>query len=222
MKNLSLYCNKKTCLFIVMFAFYVFCGMCISYPVSFESNIFFSADNQRAFSDLMEITGNHYRIKVHPAFLFLAEAPALVLDGIVNHQRMTVIIMEAFCGSMSAYVFYSILEKKGVDLKVRSLTTAIYAFSFSHLIFSTVPETYIFANLGLISYWYFILLASEKQGDFNKKEIFLLCFFGCISFGITLTNYCSYLVGLVYLTSRRYKKKRGIKCFLLINIWLVS
>ena len=149
------HCHKKIYYFAFLFSFYIFLGICISYPITYDTdNIFFSADNRRAFFDMVNITGSHYRIKVHPELLILVQAPTLLLNGFVNHHRMTVIVMEAFCGTLSGYIFYEILKCRKIEVHIRKLVTAIYVFSFSNIIFSTVPETFIFANLGLISYWY--------------------------------------------------------------------
>lgn len=213
------HCHKKIYYFAFLFSFYIFLGICISYPITYDTdNIFFSADNRRAFFDMVNITGSHYRIKVHPELLILVQAPTLLLNGFVNHHRMTVIVMEAFCGTLSGYIFYEILKCRKIEVHIRKLVTAIYVFSFSNIIFSTVPETFIFANLGLISYWYFILLALEQDKKFTIQEVFLLIFWGCINFGITLTNYGSYLIGLVCLLIKRYGKKDWVKLFFKINV----
>lgn len=45
--------DKNLKIFSVFFLLYVFLGLCISYTVNFETNIFFGADNARAFLDLL-------------------------------------------------------------------------------------------------------------------------------------------------------------------------
>lgn len=212
-KNISI----PVLIFGIAFVIYIFLGICISYKM-IDTNIFFGADNARVFEDLACIRGNHYRTKVHPLFLLLAETVILFLDGIINYPEMSVILLEAFCGAISVSLFYSILERMNTGCLIRGLFTFIYSSSFSMLIFSTVPETFIFSSLGMISFWYFLVLISERNDCLSNKEFILLMFFGIISFGFTLTNYIFYIVGMIHLLLCRYEKKEAVKIFFKINI----
>lgn len=216
-----MYCKKNigipVLIFGTAFMIYIFLGICISYKM-IDTNIFFGADNVRVFEDLTCIKGDHYRTKVHPLFLLLAETVTLFFNGIVNYPEMSVILLEAFCGAMSVSLFYSILKRMNTDYLIRSLFTFIYGFSFSILIFSTVPETFIFSSVGLIGFWYFLVLISGGNDSLSNKEFILLVFFGIICFGFTLTNYTFYIVGMIYLLLCRYEKKEAVKLFFKINI----
>lgn len=220
MNRFQMYCKKNMSITVLIFAIafivYIFLGLCISYKM-IDTNMFFGADNARVFFDLTCVKCDHYRTKVHPLFPLLAETVTLFLDGTVNHAEMSVILLEAFCGAMSVSMFYSILKRNNSEYLVRSLFTFIYGFSFSILIFSTVPETFIFSNMGLISFWYFLVLISDCEGNLSKKEYFLLIFFGIACFGVTLTNYIFYMVGMIYLLLCRYERKEIVKLFFKIN-----
>lgn len=211
--------DKNLILFSVFFSFYIFLGLCISYAVNFDADIFFGADNARAFLDLTEIEYSHYRIKVHPLFLIFTQPVTLLLNGIVNNKGLSVIIMESFAGACSVVFLYNILKKLEVQDKLQVVLSCLYGFAFSTMIFSSVPETFIFAGLGLISYWYFVLLVSAEEYPFNKNIKIMFVFFGIISFGMTLTNYISYFVGVVYIFLVKIKdKKDSIKKFFKLNI----
>lgn len=209
--------DRRLRIFCSAFLLYLFLGMCLSYYTAFDTNMFFGADNARVFQDLTNITGEHYRVSVHPLLIFLTETIILLIDGVVNRPMMSVILVEAFCGGLSVCLFDAILGQKKVDRKIRNLYAFLYAFSFSNMIFSTVPETFIFAALGLLLFWRFAAGAGEIQGDFSGKEIFLLIFFGVVCIGVTLTNYVFYIVGLLYVLSCRYNCKNAAKMFLKIN-----
>lgn len=215
----SVFRSRALRLFCALFVLYVFLGMCISYRVAFDTNMFFGADNARAFGDLTDIGYNHYRVKVHPLFCLLAQSVTLLLDGVVNRPTMSVILLEALCGALGVCFFDAILGRKKVGRWFRNLFTLIYAFSFSTLIFSTVPETFIFAGLGLMAYWYFLTAAAEGKGPLSRRETFLLVFFGVVCFGVTLTNYVFYLVGLIYLLALRYDWRKGARAFVKLNVW---
>ena len=210
--------KKEFLIFISFFIIYVFLGLCISYNANYDTNLFFGADNVRAFSDLTSISYSHYRIKVHPLFLIFFETVTLLLNGFTNNLSLAVIIEEALCGSLSVLTFYFILKNHRVEKRISIIFSLIYGFSFSMIIFSTIPETFIFANLGLILYWYFISISYNKKEPLSKKEIFILVFFGIFSFGITLTNYFSYSIGLIVLLFNRYDLKRCVKKIFSLNV----
>lgn len=64
----DLFKNISNSYFLLFFFLYFTLGCYISYQNVVTSNIYFGADNYRAFWDLTDIFGNHYRIKVHPLF----------------------------------------------------------------------------------------------------------------------------------------------------------
>lgn len=219
----SVFRSRGVWLFCVFFLMYVFLGLCISWQTAFNTNIFFGADNTRAFQDMtliiMDDPSGHYRIAVHPLFLLLAQTPVLLVNGVVNRPEMSVILVEACCGALSVCLFDGILGRKGVERRIQTAFTLIYGCSFSMMIFSTVPETFIFAGLGLVSFWYFLALAGEKKGPLSGREKLLAVFFGIVSIGVTLTNYVFYLVGLIYLLLLRYGFKSGAKEFFKLNVF---
>lgn len=212
-------------IFFTFFAFYMFLGMCISFRVIYPQNIFFEADNYRAFLDLTDISYNHYRITVHPLLLVLLEAPTIALIGIVQKANLAVIIMEAIAGALSVSLMERITYELHVEKRFRYVLAFIYGMSFCMLLFSTIPETFIFSGLIMESFWYVLILLAKapyREGDhlFYKRECFILCCYGVLSFGVTLTNYAFYLIGLATILAIRAKgrRKAAIKDFLMINI----
>jgi len=210
--------NRRLLMFSAIFLFYIFGGLCISYQVAFSKNIFFGADNARALWDLTDIEYSHYRTKVHPLFPLLAETITLLVDGAVNYPAMSVLLVESLCGALSVCLFDAIMEQKNVRQSLRNLFAGIYAFSFSTIIFSTVPETFIFAATGLLGFWYFVSVSAGQQGAFTRQENILLVFFGVLCCGVTLTNYVFYLLGIIYLLSCRYSFKKAVKSFFRIQL----
>lgn len=211
--------NKNLKILCVFFTIYVLLGLCISYSAKFNDNVFFDADNYRAFLDLTEIQYHHYRVKVHPLFLIFTESVVLIINGFINNNALSVIILESFAGACSVVFLYNILEELGINKKLKRITALLYGFSFSTMIFSSIPETYIFAGLGLICYWYFVLRVSKETYPYDKNIDLLFILFGIICFGITLTNYISYMIGLIYILMMNNKNiKIFLKKFIKINI----
>lgn len=222
MKAFLAYCkNRKNAaiwIFALAFLMYFLLGLWNTYSQAFIKCTYFGSDNERVFGDLTNIVYNHYRIKVHPLFLIAAQTITFFLNEIVDDPFIAVILEEAFCGAVSVSFVYVILKFKSVETYTCILFTMIYGASFSMLVFSSVPETFIFAGFGLVSYWYFITVALKYSCPLSRKEIFLLVFFGVISFGMTLTNYVSYIIGMIVLLSCRYDVKNAVKKFLFINV----
>ncbi len=222
-EKIKKYIKVNTCIFLLFFAVYIFLGLCMSYEKPFTKNIFLGADNYRVFRDLTDIKYSHYRIKVHPLFLIFLQTIILLTNGITNSSTLSVALIESLAGAISVSCLYGILKKLNIDKIISILITIIYGFSFSILTFSTIPESFIFAGTGLIAYWYIVTCLIKSKEEFSKKELLLLIFFGVFSFGITLTNYVSYLIGLVVILLYKYdlktEWKKIIKYFLLINIF---
>ncbi len=222
MKAFFIYCRNRRNFVVWIFAFafltYFFLGFWNSYSQAFTKCTYFGSDNERVYGDLTNIVYNHYRIKVHPLFLLAAQTITVFLNKIINDPIMAVIIEEAFCGAMSVGVVYLILKTKNIEKHLCIFFTLIYAASFSMMIFSAVPETFIFAGLDLLSYWFFITVALKSKDPLSGTEFLLLIFFGVICFGITFTNFLSYIIGLIVLLSCRYDVKTAVKEFFLINI----
>lgn len=166
---------------------------------------------------MTDIEYSHYRTKVHPLFPLLTETITLLVDGAVNRPTMSVILVESFCASLTLSLFWSALKHKDVGSMVRNVFTFLFGASFSMMILSAVPETFIFAELGLMGFWYLVTLLSGSKGPFSRNEEFLLICGGIACFGITLTNYISYLIGLAYLLLCRLHVKGAGKKFLTIN-----
>lgn len=210
--------RERLTLFFIFFCVYTFLGMCISYATTFETNLFFGADNYRAFLDIAVIEDNHYRIQVHPLFLILVQPITLILNGIVNDAKMSVILLESFAGACSVVFLHKILQELNVEEKLKRVFAAIYGCSFSLLIYSSVPETFILTGLSLISFWYFILKA-VKEKRYDKYVKILLVFFGIVSFGMTLTNYVAFVLGYALLLLICFEKLGDqIKEFFRLNI----
>lgn len=210
--------NQAFVVFLLFFLIYTILGLYISYGLISQKNLFFGADNARAYSDIVVIVGEHYRIKVHPLFLLLVQPIVLFIDGVVNRPNMSVIIAESLMGAGTVALLYLILEKLNIKRILKLLFVGLIGFSFSNMLFSAIPETYIFSAFVLVAWWCYILHIGE-EGNLDKRALFVIMFFGMACFGITLTNYISYLIGLVYLVIKKMSvNKKSIWLFIKINI----
>lgn len=213
--------SKKiaTFLFLFFFTLFLFLGSLITLPTSPTLNAIFSADNARVFGDMAKVDYDHYRIKVHPLFLILVQPVVHLMTGITGNPLFSVLIVEAAAGSGVCAFLFLILNKFQIS-QIRSLTlVAILGFAFSSMIFSSIPETFMLAALGLIAFWHFAIKASRAERRvFSRSEFAIVIFFGIISFGITITNYIFFLIPLIFLCRQRYDAGRRAAPFFLVNI----
>lgn len=186
---------------LLIFTFYACLGMGLSrLQQPPRCDFFFGADSIRVYGDLTQVQGGHYRIKVHPLLLLLLQPVYHLFAGIVHHPRTTVALMGAAAGTALAYCVYRTARVLLSDIRLARLLTAVLACSFSHMLFSAVPETFIFAGMFLALFWWFVIaMLRSPSFSFGRRENLLLLFFGVASFGVTLTNFMQYGIGLALL-----------------------
>lgn len=191
---------------------YIFLGMCLVYCNSGEINnhsLFFEADNGRVFQDLTIITGyDHYRIKVHPIMLSLLVPITSFIKAFVGDWAMSIIIFQSLIGASVNILLYKILLKLNIKEHLATILMLILGFSFSMIIFSTIPETFIFSTFFLVLFLYYIVhLQTEKITKLSMGNIIILCFLGMTIVGMSLGNYIPYLMGIIYILFNVYGKK---------------
>lgn len=204
--------------FMGVFLVYAFLGAYITGDMPRHNDLFFGADHLRVYSELTDMAADAGRLPVHPLFRLGAASFTVAAGDLLRDPTAAVVGAQALCGALSVCCFYLILVDNKVGRAMGALFTAIYGASFSMLLFSAVPETFIFACAGLVSYWYFVSFSSKQEGPLSKTEWALLLFWGVLSAAVTVTNYVSYLIGLVTLLSLRCDRKGACKGFCLVNI----
>lgn len=210
---------KERGLCLLIFCLYICLGMCLSGQLWTNDNIYFGADNGRAFHELIEITGpltTHYRIVVHPLILVLIQPISLLLDGIIHNPQKTVVVVESLAGTFVSMNVYFIVKELTVNNTSAYIATMLYATSFSTILFTTIPETFIISAVILSSYWRYIVHIF-KRGYTTSNTWYILIFWGIACFGSTITNYGQWFIGtlmLIFFTERR----KRIEKFLALNI----
>ena len=193
--------------------------MILSYPSAIGSNnVIFGSDGARAYQDLSVFDANHYRVKVHPLILILTQPTVLIINGITNYPPLSLVLLGATCGSAIVALFFKTLQMLNIASPIRTLFSLILGFSFTLLIFSNTPETFIYAGFWLSAFWCYATYLSRKNEPLTLWNITLLVFFGITCFGITLTNYLCYLIGIIFLLAYRKDIVSKLKLFLAINL----
>lgn len=214
------YISRPQAIFLAFLVFYVLLGMLASYvgPID-KVNLLFGADNSRAYRDIALIEADHYRVKVHPLLLLLVQPVILAMNGLTNYLPLAALLVIAIAAATMVALFSDILRTLDVSPAVRLTFTLILGLSFSNIHYASVAETFMFASLGLVAFWWYVVrIASARKGELTRSEWILLIFFGIVEFGITITNCVCYLIGLLYLLRVREGCSRKLRTFLLLNL----
>lgn len=197
--NLKVFDDKSNKFFFLFLFFYFILGCIISYQDTVEGNIYFGADNYRAFGDLTQVFGWHNRIKVHPLFLLFTQPITLLINGIVHNDRLSVIILQSLCGALFVKTFFKILLDLNLKAAIIKYFSLILGFSFSFIMFTSTPETFIFTGLSSIIFFYYLVTKKNCNDFYTKKNVIILVLFSTLLTGMVITNYVLFLVGITVL-----------------------
>ena len=181
-------------------------------------NLLFDSDTGRVMLDSTIIAASHYRLDVHPLFVLIIQPLVFIIKGLVINRLLAIIILSALASSLTVVYIYRILKLVGLKEKTSILLSLLYLFSFSNIIFTSGIETYNFAAFFLVLLWYYFIKNKEKELD-NKSYI-LLGILGVLSFSMTITNYCVFLIVCFVLWI--FKKAKFKKLFIMGILTVVS
>lgn len=190
---------------LILFFFFTFlyitAGLWLSYNNTFiitDNNTFFGSDTARVFRDLTEPVTNHYRISVHPLMLLLLQPLVSLIDSLFHDMNRTVVLLQSLIASANVCLIFSILKLLTQNKNISVIFASLYGLSFSTLIFTSIPETYIFSAFSQLLLLYYALNIKNK-GNLNYKNILTLAVLGMISTGIILANVISFLIIICWL-----------------------
>ena len=196
--------------FFIFLFIYISVGMCFTY-YSFDFlntnfNTIFGADTPRVIVDFTQIGANHYRTAVHPLQLILIQPFISFVNGFFHDIPMTIIIAQSLAGASVVALLnstlYNFTDKKDLSL----IFSAIYGVTFSAILFTAIPETYVFSALFNILLWYYIsLLLKNNVNKLSWANIFVLSLISLVSFGVIMANVIITLISVLFLLASVYK-----------------
>jgi hypothetical protein len=171
----------RAALFLLFFALYMVLGHRLGATGVFpHEDSIFQSDTWRTLGDLTEPGGDHYRTKVHPLFvLFFNALGNRLLRATGSHLLATSILIAAAGAAcvVIAHIFFTALGHRPVAALSLS---CLLGLSASHLVFASLPDTFIFTALALALCCWLTLRAPGSLRAFGPAVLF--------SLGITITN----------------------------------
>jgi hypothetical protein len=124
-----------------------------------ENDIFFQADSRYAVENLTQFDSHYRRVHMHPTFVIMFNPIGQMVNAIVQNPPIATSIVCALFGGINVglLMYFMVLVK--LPNRWVLLFGIIFGLSSTQLVFSTVPDTYVFSATGMIM----ILIAGVKE-----------------------------------------------------------
>lgn len=118
---------------------------------------------------------------VHPAVLLILRPLTGLLSVLMNGDKLQAAFMlSALAGSACVFMTWMIVKQRTGSMPYALISASLLGASASHLLLSSMLETYIFSALALVSFCY--LLQTDRISLKSTVPM------GVVIFGITITN----------------------------------
>lgn len=186
-------------------------------------DFWFQADIERVHYNMIDVASDHFRTNVHPLFSLMGYYSTQAVHKIFNlslethlaHAVRGVIALIASLWMASFYVLLRLLSLKRVDA---ILFVVLAGVSSSSLFWFSVPETFSFGSLAILSA---LIVAAVAQYRNVAESWFVAT--GVVTLGTTLTNWMAGLI-VAFINLDWWKAVRVTVVTLLIVtlLWLLE
>jgi hypothetical protein len=168
-------------LFLLFFSCYLKLGWTLGATGVFvHDDTLFQADTARALGDLTDPGADHYRTKVHPLFVLFFNPIGSALRHAAGSPLIAGLILVSLAGALAVVVAHGLFTRIGLDGLTSVAFALLAGFSTSHLVFASLPDTFIFTALALaVCSWLAVARPGWPRG-FVPAAVFAT--------GITSTN----------------------------------
>jgi len=168
-------------LFLLFLALYLATGRALGKTGVFaHDDALFQSDTSRATRDLTEPGADHYRTKVHPLFVILLNPLGTLLWKITGSQIRAAALLVAAAGALCVVMAHAFFRAIGHGAVAALALAVLLGVSASHLVFASIPDTFIFTALSLtVCAW----LALRRPGSLAATVPA-----GVFSMGMATTN----------------------------------
>jgi hypothetical protein len=165
--------------------------------------LLFETDTLRVMGDTTSLTANHYRTKVHPLYVLLANPLGLFLSGVFKSQLIASLLINSFFGAVGtllAYIYFRSLNKNLVE---SCLLASLFGVTASQLFLSAIPETASLAICSLL-FTYILFVGTVKHGQSSIPAWIAV---GVFTLAITTTNFIQTCICFLVMTFALSPKK---------------
>lgn len=212
-------------LFFFFFMIYFTYGLYITFfneSIIQQYDIIFNADSPRIINDFLLVNADHYRTKVHPLQLILLQPIFLVINTFLHSPKAALLMGQAICSAATVIFIKNILYLWTNNHKISLLVSIIYGFSFSTLVFTSIPETYIFAAFFNALLFYYLSLMYTKTSELTNSNYLVIAILTVFAFGIIPISIISNFILILFLLKGKISVKIILKLFCLMLMLFTS
>lgn len=154
----------------------------------------FHGDPPRVIRDLALAGADGNRSAVHPLFVLFLNPAGSTLASLLGSHTLSAVLLTSLAGAAGVFLLQLFLFRLGAPLGWSVLWSSIYASSASLLVFSAMPDTFVYGGTAILAS---MLLAAGRHGAGAHL------FASLVSFGITSTNLAVSIV--LYMASLRQR-----------------
>ena len=144
-----------------------------------DNDLFFQADSRYAVENLTETTSHYKRVHLHPTFVMMFNPLGQVINAFTHQPQLTASILCALFGGLNVGLLFYFFTLMKLPLRWSVVFAVMFGLSSMQLVFSVLPDTYIFSGTGVI----LLLIAGAK-----KWKIQYWALITAYLLGITITN----------------------------------
>jgi hypothetical protein len=138
----------RAALFVVFFSLYLATGRSLGRTGVFShDDALFQSDTLRAARDLTEPGADHYRTKVHPLFVILLNPAGALLSKVTGSPLLAAAILVSCAGALCVVAAHAFFAAIGHGPLAALALSCLLGISTSHLLFASIPDTFIFTAL---------------------------------------------------------------------------
>ena len=175
-------------LFILFYPLYIAIGLFLRHGAIFlREDVLFDIDTPVA---VQLLTGSLNTGERHPLFKLFFLPLGVIATKVAQSEAIASIAVNALFGALCVVLMFLLLSKAGINAGAAFLWSAIFGISTTHLMFSSLPETYIFSTFSLILLFYLLATYPANLALFIPAAVF--------SVGITTSNIIPAIIAFTF------------------------
>ncbi|MEQ9441706.1 MAG: hypothetical protein RIG62_21885 [Cyclobacteriaceae bacterium] len=144
-----------------------------------DNDLFFQADSHYAVDNLTQSTSHYKRVHLHPNFVIMFNPIGHIINSVIHQPQLTASIVCAIFGGINIGLLIYFFTLLKLPHQWSLSFGIVFGLSSTQLVFSSVPDTYIFSATGVI----LLLIAGLKKWKIQYWALITVYLLG-----ITITN----------------------------------
>lgn len=169
-------------------------------------DVWIEADVPRVFANMTNRMSDHYRTNAHPLFSIVAYPPTLILMGLFSLSPLDAVrVVDGIAAGLSLGLLFIALRIAGLLRIDATLFAMLGAVSAAAVFFATIPETYIFGCLTILTMIIVVAISEHRPVSF-------ISYCAAVTATLTMTS-ANFMVG-IFAAVREMRLRKAITVLL--------